>query len=113
MPVIHQPGSYSGPCYEPCDHLGCEHDRWVASQPCAVCAVPIGCGLAYDVELDGSLPWAAIVQLGYQPTTFRHRQCVERAMAELDTDELDTPELAAAIADANRRRGMRLVDAAR
>jgi hypothetical protein len=82
MPIIAAPGSFAGPCYDVCDHLGCEHDRWVALQPCALCAGPIGFDQPYDVLLDATAAGATIERLGYQPFVMAHRACVNRELAE-------------------------------
>jgi hypothetical protein len=86
MPIIAAAGSLAGPCYETCDHLGCEHDRWITCQPCALCGNAIGFGYPYDIHEDASMSSAHVERLGYRPFVLVHRVCVERELQALKGD---------------------------
>jgi hypothetical protein len=72
MALIALPGSHAGPCSD-CDHLACQHDRWIARMPCVVCGHEIGYERPYAASIE---PESG----GWRPL-FAHRECLEHLLS--------------------------------
>lgn len=48
--ILSNPGTESGPCEKPCQHVDCAETRRMASSRCRLCRASIGYGRQFFIE---------------------------------------------------------------